>query len=55
MVSRLTRIINEHRYIWRLKQCPRCHGDLYKEYEGDWACFQCGNRIHKGTFRKQLY
>ena len=26
---------------WRLHQCTRCGGDLYRE-EGEWKCLQCG-------------
>lgn len=28
---------------WRLRACPRCRGDLYREpaYR-EWVCLQCG-------------
>ena len=29
---------------WRLKQCPRCKGDLYREAAG-WCCLQCGRVV----------
>lgn len=29
---------------WRLKACRRCKGDLYWNDDGEWVCFQCGNR-----------
>ena len=28
---------------WRLRACPRCHGDLYRRFRGDdWSCLSCG-------------
>ena len=34
--------------MWKLKTCPRCHGDLFidKDYTGGWfeQCLQCGFR-----------
>jgi transcription initiation factor TFIIIB Brf1 subunit/transcription initiation factor TFIIB len=30
---------------WRLKACPKCHGDLFfatDDYEHHWECIQCG-------------
>ena len=28
---------------WRLKACPRCHGDLWRSTRGeDWECLACG-------------
>lgn len=35
------------RYIWRLKACPRCSGDMSFDNSDEhkqWACIQCGFR-----------
>ena len=38
------RAIQENRFIWKFKECPRCEGDLsYDSYTNDWTCLQCGH------------
>ena len=34
---------------FRLKGCPKCHGDLASD-EGDWLCLQCGTYYYTGLY-----
>ena len=34
---------------FRLKACPKCHGDLALD-DGDWLCLQCGTYYYTGLY-----
>ena len=34
---------NKNKYPqWKLKSCPKCGGDMYINWDKEYACLQCG-------------
>jgi len=45
----------QRRNRWKLKSCPRCHGDLNSCYGEDFTCFQCGYICYSWVNKSEAY